>query len=243
MCSSDLYDVFTSVLAPTNKDYLVTLSNGNSTIASSYSKGITMEIKPNGFLKNDTNYNFNYTIGSTYWTLSKFGFDLKYSNGTDIGSVSSSSGSGGTVSLNALTGSSGGLTMNYYYLINNTYTNGTVNWFVYKENGFSIEHFITDAMVDIDINMFGVQGNDNGYFFKAVLSIFILITITGILSMRYGIASQPAISGILFGVLLFMNSIGLIPTPAGTTFKNLGDFIVSLVGILLIALIFKEENR
>lgn len=133
--------------------------------------------------------------------------------------------------------------MNYYYLINNTYTNGTVNWFVYKENGFSIEHFITDAMVDIDINMFGVQGNDNGYFFKAVLSIFILITITGILSMRYGIASQPAISGILFGVLLFMNSIGLIPTPAGTTFKNLGDFIVSLVGILLIALIFKEENR
>jgi len=238
------YDLYVFSLTPTNSAYTVTLSGGNTTVVNDYSKGISMGIEPSQTnLLNGTLHNFNYTIASSYWSLDKFGFDLKYSNGTDIGSVSSTSGTGGTVSLNALTGQNGSITMDYYYEINGTFLNGTNHWNAYQENSFSISYFITQFTGDIDNNLLGVQGNDNGYFFKALFSIFFLISITGILSLRYGIASQPAIGGIIFGALLFLNSIGMIPTPAGTSFKDLGTFIVAIVGLILIVSIFKEESR
>jgi len=237
------YDVYETSMAPTQTDYTVTLG-GSSTTEPDYSQGIIYSIKPSdSFVLNNQTYNFNFTISSEYSSLEKFGFDLSYLNGTEIGSVFSTTGTGGIVNLDATTGESGGIKMNYYYLINDTYTNGTSKWYVYKANSFGLSHFFTRVTTYIDLDIFGVQSDDNGFFFKAILSIFVLITVTGILSSRYGIASEQAISGIIFGILLFLNSINLIPNPPGTSITHFGSFLVAIVGLIIVVSIFKEERR
>ncbi len=228
---------------PTQPAYTITLTGGEGTGSFDYSRGIAISTRPVGSVLNDTLTNFNYTISSSFWVLEEFGFTLGYSNGTLIGTKSSTENTGGTLVLNAITGNNGSIIMNYYYLINSTFINGTSTWHIFKSNEYSIQHLLERVVTYIDADLLGVQSDDEGYFFKAVFSILILISVTGILSTRYGLASEQAVSGIIFGVLLLLNNFNLIPTPPGTTFANLGNFLVALVGIILVVSIFREESR
>ena len=237
------FETASTSLFPTQPAYTITLTGGEGTGAFDYSRGIAISTRPIGAVLNDTLYNFNYTISSSFWVLEEFGFTLSYSNGTVIGTQSSTANTGGFLGLDATTGNNGSIIMEYYYLINSTYINATSTWYIFKSNDFSIQHLLERVVTYIDADMLGVQSDDEGYFFKAVLSVFILISLTGILSTRYGLASDQAVSGIIFGVLLLLNNFNLIPTPPGTTFTNLGNFLVALVGFILVVSIFKEEAR
>jgi len=95
----------------------------------------------------------------------------------------------------------------------------------------------------LSANIFGILGDDDGYFAKAILSIVILILVAGTLSMRYGLASESAVMGLLFGTIFMLNMFNLIPTPDFLHFIKLGDFLVFIIAMFGIVTIIKEETR
>jgi len=137
------------------------------------------------------------------------------------------------------------MVMDYYYIINETYSNGTRYWDAYTSNDFSLTYFFNDVTSRIDENIFGIEGDDEGVFAKALISLLILIMGAGILSSRYGLASEQAVSGIIFGLLLFLNSINFLPTlPADFPINvDLGQLIVFISSLWLVVSIFREERR
>jgi len=214
---------------------------------SDYQKQIGITINPlETYLKNDTIYNFNYTITTGYWALDEFGFTLKYGNGTIIGSKSSTSSTGGTLSLDANTSNQTRIIMDYYYVINSTYINHTKVWQIYTKSPFGISQLFTRANTYISANMFGVLGDEGtDYFGKALISVLILVLVTGSMSYRYGLRGDVFALGIIFGLVLFLNGIGFIPNPdflVGTN-VNLGDFLVYITGVMIIGFIIKEERK
>ena len=235
------YDVLTNILFPTQSTYTVTLG-GTATTEPDQTRGVSTVVKPqDSFLLNDTSYNFNYTISSTYWNLDDFGFNLTYSNGTVINSQSSTASSGGTLSTTANTLNSSWIRMNYYYLINTTYTNYTRIWYIqntqYTE--YSISNFFERFTLYINAGMFGFDD-----FGKALISFLILVLVSGGLSFRYGLQSEVAIMGIIFGLVLVLDvGLGLIPNPQLATQAGIENIITVITGILLFGMLVKEELR
>ena len=133
--------------------------------------------------------------------------------------------------------------MTYYYITNSTRINGTTYWLIYQVNAFSVYNFFNRVEIYMSANMFGILGDDEGYFAKAMISILILILVTGTISLRYGLGSESAVTGLLFGMVFMLNMFNLIPTPDFLTFINLGDFLVFLIAIIAITTIIKEETR
>jgi len=105
--------------------------------------------------------------------------------------------------------------------------------------------FFTDLILYIDADIFGIQSDDNGYFAKALLSVVIIIMVSGGLSLRYGIQSEQAISGIIFSILLLLNILNFIPTPDSFLLRdvNIGNLLVAIMAMVTIAFVFKEEQR
>lgn len=241
------YDSYTTSLTPTQSQYTINL--GTSTITSNdtqYSRDIRELIKPTGdFLYKNLNYSFNYTISTSYWTLDGWGFTLKYGNGTIIGTQSSSVDVGGTLNINANTSTQNKIVMQYFYVVNGTYVNGTRYWLTQSPNDFSITHFFTDLATYIDADMFGILGDDNGQFSKALIAVLILVGVTGIFGYRYGIQSEATILGIIFGIVLFLNTLNLIPNPSFLTESSvsLGDLISFIVLLITIGMVIKEESQ
>jgi len=232
---------------PTQSLYTITLGTVASNVTSNYRREIIETIKPtSNFLNKNTTYSFNYTISSTYWTLDSWGFVLKYSNGTVIGTESSSENTGGTLNLVAGTSESPKIIMSYYYIVNGTYQNSTRYWATQTPNDFSITNFFEDLSTYIDGNLLGINGTDgDGSFSKGLIAVLILVFSAGFLSYRYGISSEPAIMGIVFGIVLFLNNIGFLPTSHlnGTSGLALGDLAVVITAIIMIGFIVKEEQR
>lgn len=238
------YESLLTSLTPTQTTYTITLGGSTSVGVTDYSQGISISTKPSGnSILSNTSYLFNYSISSSYWSLTEYGFTLSYSNGTTITTQTGSTDVGSTLSYNLTTPNSSRIIMDYYYLVNSTYTNGSRSWVIYSTNDFSIQHFIERASTYIGQDLYGIQSDDGGFFSKAVLSIFIIIILSGTISYRYGISSEAGVTAIIFAIVFFLNSFDFIPTPSGITFVDLGDFIVTLVAIWIIASIFKEESR
>lgn len=239
------YDTYVTSLYPTQSLYTISLGSGTTTTtASDYKKEIYILIQPSkDFIDKGKVYSFNYTINSSYWTLSEFGFTLKYSNGTVLG-TSSSTGNWGVVNRNANSSLSAKIIMDWYYVINGTYINGTRYWLTQRSSDFSITHFFEDVSLYIGANLLGINGEDNdSNFGKAIISVLILVLVAGTLTYRYGLNSEPAIMGIVFGIVLLLDTVGFIPNPDFMTGVSLGTVISFLILILTIAFIFKEEQR
>jgi len=87
-------------------------------------------------------------------------------------------------------------------------------------------------------------GNDAGQFSKALISVLIIILVTGMLSYRYGIRSEAAIMGIMTGILLFLNTLDLLPDQ--TIFPNapisMGNLLVTITLIITLGFIIREER-
>lgn len=241
------YDNYTTSLFPTQSTYTISLgANETGNNDNQYYRGIGVIIQPLGdFLDKNTEYSFNYTISTNYWTLDGWGFTLKYGNGTEIGTQTSTDDTGGTLSLTADTLNETKIIMDYYYIVNSSQINGTRFWLTQQESDFSIWYFFTDLSTYISQDLFGILSDDEGVFGKALISVIILVGLTGILGFRYGIASESAIMGIIFGIVLGLNTLGFIPNPDFLTASavTLGDFLVFICLLIMISFIFKEESR
>ena len=84
------YITYTLNQFPTQSIYTLTLGTTSSAGINDYIKGMTFSISPQTgkTLEANTNYYFNFTLNSTYWNVSSFGFNL-YGDGTIIGGNSS----------------------------------------------------------------------------------------------------------------------------------------------------------
>ena len=210
-------------------------------VVQDFTQGISYTIRPAGdYLEQNTNHTFNFTLSSTFFTVDQFGITLRFANGTEVGTNTSTS-NGGTLSLFTNVSNDSKIFLDFNYLINETFSNGTRTWIIQDLAGseFSILRFFTDLSLYIDAGLFGLDD-----FGKAFLSFIILLTTVGILSARYGIASEAAMMGIIFGIVLFLDvGIGLIPNPDFGGINRIDNFISVLTGIILISILIREETR
>lgn len=235
----DGYSPLSQTITPTQSIYTIKLSTTGTT-SYDYRQGVSISINPSdNFLDNNTIYNFNMTISSSIYSLSEFGFSLYYDNGTLISTQTSTSSSGGTLNVNADTSNNTGIYMNYYYIVNGTYFNSTSYWTIQDTgNKYSIFHFFTDLNLYLSAGLFGI---DN--FGKALIAFGLLVLISGFTIRRYGIQNEVSILGIIFGVILFLDTIGFLPEPTFNGITPLPHLIPILTGILFIGFFVKEEMR
>lgn len=231
-------------LFPTQTLYTVTMGSGAEAGINDTAEGVQITILPQGsFLDVNTLYTFTYKINSSVLELDEFGFELFYNNGTSIHSDSSAISTGGTLTKSFNTSNETRLLMTYYYITDGDRINQSTYWLIYAPSDFSIYNFLTRVGTYISADMYGVLGDDEGYFAKAMLSIMILILVTGTISFRYGLSSEAAVTGLLFGIIFMLNVFNLIPTPDFLNFIELGDFLVFVVAIFTVSRILKEERR
>ena len=210
-----------------------------------YTQGVFINILPtSAYLDNGTSYNFVYNISTNYQVFQEVGFNLTYSNGSLIGSNSSTKGVGDYLTLDANTSNSSRIYMNYYYTINGTTITHQRYWIINIITGYGLTHFFSSLSNDINFNLYGILGSDGtGNFSKAFISMMILILITGILGYKYGFNSEPLVMGVLFGLVLFLNSVNLLPSPDLPMKVSFGDFLAYIIGLIALASIIREEIR
>jgi hypothetical protein len=238
------YEVYTTSLVPTQSSYTISLG-GTSSTTSDYSQGITYLIKPllSEYLINDTTYNFNFTLNSTYWDVSEFGFYLSLPNGSILQSTSSSS-NGGIVNRDQNTNSFSKIYMNYYWIVNSTYTNGSVSWIVLSDEDtkYSIANFFNKLNITVAGGIFGIDYDlDTKQSFSLTILVFLFIFIfTGIVSYKFGMSNPTAIGVIVFCLVAFFDVVlGLMINPVNAV----PHFPTILIAILLIGLLFREVYR
>jgi len=231
--------IFTTT--PSQSQYTITMGGGNNQAAVDYTRGITQTILPPvDILNNNTVYNFNYTLNSSYWTATSWGYTL-YGNSTIlITSNSSTVGSGGTVSSSVNTSSYSTITMNYFYVINGTTTNSSITWYVSSlgNTSYSILNFFTDLKSYITLGMFGITP-----FTVGLIIFFVILIATGLAHFKFGFSGEGSIIAIVTGlVILFDVGLGfdnfMNPTAAAI------PYLPSVVMVLIAAVtILRESTR
>lgn len=219
-------------LIPTQSSYTVTMGEGETTAPSLF-RGIEYALQPiNKTLFNDTSYDFGFNLSSSYWALEEYGFNLRLDNGTIItGNTTTTSGTLITRTYN--TNNQSIIYMDYYWLINSTYTNATTYWIVIDSGltDWSISQWISDFKMYMDSGLFGL---DN---FGRMLIIFLVIFFTiGILSYKYGFTNPVTIYVLTFGIIFMFDVVfGLIPAVRGI------NHAVTLVASLILVLLIMRE--
>lgn len=226
------YTDYSTSLTPTQTSYTITIGGAAETENSTI-QGITKSILPtNSYLVNDTDYTFGFTLDSSYWDVSDYGFDLRLSNGTII--TGDNTGVEGTALTKVYgTNNQSIIYLDYYWVINDVYTNSTVYWIIQNTENtqWSIAVFFTDLNTYIDS---GIYGLDN--FGKNLIIFLILFLSVGIMSYKYGATSPLAISSLIFGIIFFFDIVvGLIPSIRGI------DYMLTYLSALILTLsIFNE---
>lgn len=238
------YDSASSTISPTQTTYTIYLGGtGTTNLTSSYSRGLTYLFAPTPFeLNNNTIYNFNFTLVSSYWDLQEFGFVLRNLSGY-VFSTQSMVANSGTVDANVNTGLNQFLRMDAYWLINGTYTNVSKTWYIINSNDtqYSIKNFFDrlrtymNDPADSD-GLFGLKGGTGN--FSLTLIIFVVIfAIAGTMSYKFGLTSTGAILMVIFALTYLADGIlNLVP--------RIGDAPVAtiLVGIILVVNLIKENT-
>lgn len=235
------YPTYTTVLTPTQSSYTVTLGSTSTGEIANYYKGVNSTINPtNATLLNGTTYDFDFILGSSYWEVTEFGFVLTNSSGDYIGGANDTT-NGGTVTASVSTGSINNslVSMNYYWIINSTYTNGTRYWAVLSSSGdsWSLKVFFTDLKTFLTAGVFGL---DN--FGMAIILFLLIFVSTGVMSYKFGITSPAAISTFIFFMVLFLD-VGLGMMETLNPFGAISHFPTIFVGIIMVSLLFREVYR
>ena len=220
-----------STITPTQSTYTIILAGTSVQQIQDYSQGISISILPpiTAKLYNNTNYNFNITITTSYWSLDAFGIFLKLRNGTIINSGSSTSSTGGNVNIVQNTSNHTAIGIGYWYTVNGTNMTSD-HWIIIEvdDSGFSINTFINDLNSYIDSGLFGLDT------FGKTLLIFIFLLITmGIMSYKYGFTSPMAVSFMAFlSVYLFDVVFGLLESPVDAI-PNMYTWLIGLVTVVI----------
>jgi len=230
------YTTYETSLIPTQTAYTITLGGGTTQTAQDYTKGISYKINPKiGSLNNDTTYSFNYTLNSTLWDITEFGFTLLLRDGTVLQTTSSSS-NGGFLGLNQDTENHTRIIMNYYYITNSSYVNQTTYWNIFNtaDTQWSIAQLVGDFKSYMAVGIFGLDD-----FGRYIIVFLILFFTVGILGYKYGANSPTMVMGIIFSVVFFLDVVfELLPSPVGAVPHSL-TFISFL---LLVLLIYREAQ-
>lgn len=234
------YKQFQTTLTPTQGTYTITLETSDAAGAQNINRGVIFDINPrNTTLLNQTNYTFSFDIQSDYWTLTEYGFVL--TNGTNYtgntiagGSARGTTGTGSLVSTNINTGNYSQVIMNYYWVINSTYANGTRAWTVasFYQGQYSLLTFCED------LKRFSGSGfNDFSRGIIAFIFIFIVTAGVNFALAQYATISYISVAGVAFASTAFADYCGsLIPTPIGA----IEHFITVLVGLIFLGLVINE---
>lgn len=233
------YPSFSESITPTQSSYTITLGAATSNYVSLL-WGISYNIEPTDIiLNNRTTYTFKYNISSTYWNLTTYGFTLRNtSSGAIINTSTGSTPSGSTVTASLNTGNYTSLTMFYFYNIGGNFTNGTQTWNVkptYQGN-LSIMTFFDDLR-----NFTAAGFNDFG---RAILSIIIILFVTGWIAWEFGIYNPTGIATVVVLLCWALEFVGLIPMLPVEVLGSQRRYLISiaLTG-LLIAFYIQENSR
>ena len=114
-------------ITPSKTEYTIYLSSGgavgNTTF--DFTRGMDFLVQPRlNSLQNGTTYNFNFTLNSSYWSVTKYGFTMFNGSGQVLGYNESTSFSS-PPTLNLFTGENASIRMEYFWLVTGNYTNGT----------------------------------------------------------------------------------------------------------------------
>lgn len=207
------FNDLTTSITPAQSSYTLTLSTATTTNnITDISRGISFDIAPGqDSLINNTNYVFNLTMTSSYWSLSSWGYYLTNSSGYVLAQNSSTTGSGGYLQNVMNTGLNESIYMKVFYIANGTTANFTRIWYVFDETNarWSIKNLFTNLGNYLDDGIFGLE---KGFGLNLAIFVFIFL-LTGVFSLRFGVTSSTAIVGMIFVlVVLFDAVLGLIET-------------------------------
>ena len=236
------FTTYESSFAPTQSAYTVQMgSTTTANITISNFKGITYNIYPeNTSLINDTTYSFQFNVSSSFWDVSEYGFNLVLPNGTIVDTESTNTIET-LLSSDYNTGNISYITMNYYWLINDTYTNKTQRWVIYNTeySGYSISHLFTRIHTYMDQEPFGLDD-----FARYLITFLIILISVGVMSYKYGLTSPLAVVFMIFLIIFFLDVVlGFIPDITllnGTTVPNI---LTVITGIVFIIFIMREATR
>ncbi len=226
--------------APTQSAYTITLGGG-TTSEISYFRGIIRSVLPtDSSLTNDTAYTFGFNLTSTFWSLTEYGFNLRLVNGTIItGDTTTTSGTPLTKSFNTLNQSK--IYLDYYWLVNSTYTNGTKLWLVYNtlNTQWSIDTFFKDFNTYMNSGFFGIDD------FGRYLIIFIVIFFSvGIMSYKFGFTDPVYISVMTFLIVFFFEVVvKIIPPLAVISGTEVNYLLTYLTGLIATIVVLREVTR
>ena len=131
--------------------------------------------------------------------------------------------------------------LDYYWLINGTYTNGTRMWNVYNTDNtqWSIKVFFTDTKNYFNSGFFGI---DN---FGRYLLIFIVIFFTiGIMSYKYGLTSPLTISLATFLIIFFFDVVvNIIPAVVNISGNEVPYLLTFLSRLIFVIMVIKEVSK
>lgn len=236
------YFTFSETIIPTQNSYTINLGTGSLTgiTTEDYGQGVTLKITPTlNYLNNNTIYNFTFNVTSTYWNIDQFGFVLKDRN-QNVLKIVSSTDNGGMVNTTLDTAGNSTIFMNYYYIVNGNYTNGTTSWIIFdnSQTSNSIENFRTRLRLYID----------NGGFFGLtdfslnIICFLIIIIVGGVTSIKFGFDKPAMIIGIMLITTFVLDALlGFITYPAGfPDFLNPGG-ATWLLALVLIVTMIKES--
>ena len=207
------YAITTVTLTPAQSSYTVYMGVGIAAVnVSDYSRGIRYVTSPEEYtLNQSSSYSFQYNLTSSYWDLDSFGFTLENASGYNLGSTSSTSGSGGNLSVILNTGTNKTIVMEYYWIIDGESTSYTRSWYLVNATGtqWSLKTFFDDLKTYTDEGMFGLTE------FGRTILIFIFIFISvGLVSYYSGMYSPAAILIMLFALVAFFDyGLNIIPNP------------------------------
>jgi hypothetical protein len=228
---------FSSAFLPTETSYTINLGGavGVGTTPEDYTKGIVYTINPkNASVGNVSAQVFDFTITSSFWELESFGFILKNSTGGSFGSVTSTSSTGGTVSLTNSTLNLTGVTMDFFWVIASNNTNGSRSWIVINtgDTEHSMVNFFRHLGLYINAGIFGIDD-----FGRALITFIFIFLFTGVMSLKFGLRSQEAIMGLIFSLVLFFDvGTGIMPNPVGA----IDNFPSIIMGLILLAILLRE---
>lgn len=238
------YDTFTTTLFPTQSSYTIVLGGGTTNVTDYY-RGVLVYIQPTeDFFDNHTIQNFSMIITSSYWDLDGFGFSIYYGNGTLIGTQSSSD-NGGSLYISGINVTGDSVYARYYFIVNGTtiYSYSARSWIIQSTEGreFSILHFFDDLTTYITGGS-GLFGMDN--FGRILLSFIFIVMVVGGISYNYGLRSEGAIMGILFGVVFFLDvGLGFIPRIQFGDVVAIPYLPTFITFLILMAVLFKEARN
>ncbi len=207
-------------------EFTVILGQIDLTASIDYLKGTLFKVRPKvQILNNHTDYLFNFTIRSDFWSLEEWGFRLINETGVMNTSLNTTPETGGIAGAWINTGTSRLIEMQYFWKINGSYVNGSALWGVDVPGEGSLKGFFDRLSTYLDDGMFGVSN-----FGVAIIIFLIMFTTIGILSFKFGLNSPEAIMLIAFFVVaLFDIGFGLVPSPFEKSITGAPTFIALII--------------